>query len=50
MVLMGGLNVMEAFLLTSWMALNVIMLWNWYHYYTEPDNYGKVFTLLHDMH
>ncbi len=45
MALMGGLDVMEAFLLTSWIGLNVIMLWNWYHYYTEPYTYGMAVLL-----
>ena len=41
MMLMGGLTVLEALLLTSWITLNVVMLWNWYYYYEEPYNYGK---------
>ena len=41
MMLMGGLTVLEALLLASWITLNVVMLWNWYYYYEEPYNYGK---------
>lgn len=41
MMLMGGLTVVEALLLASWITLNVVMLWNWCYYYEEPYNYGK---------
>ena len=38
MMLMGGLTVTEAFLLASWITLNVVMRWNWYYSYEEPYN------------
>ncbi len=41
MTVMGGLTVLEAFLLAIWITLNVVMLWNWYYYYTEPYDYGE---------
>ena len=41
MTVMGGLTVLEAFLLAIWITLNVVMLWNWYCYYTEPYDYGE---------
>ncbi|KAL0041029.1 hypothetical protein WJX77_002724 [Trebouxia sp. C0004] len=39
MTVMGGLTVLEAFLLAIWITLNVVMLWNWYYYYTVPYDY-----------
>lgn len=45
MTVMGGLTVLEALLLAIWITLNVVMLWNWYYYYTEPYNYGELFTI-----
>ncbi len=41
MTVMGGLTVLEAILLAIWITLNVVMLWNWYYYYTEPYDYGE---------
>ena len=40
MTVMGGLTVLEAFLLAIWITLNVVVRWNWYYYYTE--RVGKV--------
>ncbi|KAL0045657.1 hypothetical protein WJX82_000761 [Trebouxia sp. C0006] len=39
MTVMGGLTVLEAILLAIWITLNVVMLWNWYYYYTESYDY-----------
>ncbi len=41
MTVMGGLTVLEAILLAIWITLNVVMLWNWYYYYTESYDYGE---------
>lgn len=43
--IIGGLTVLEAFLLSVWIVLHAVMFWNWYTTYTKGYDYGKQ----HDM-
>lgn len=39
--IIGGLTVLEAFLLSVWIVLHAVMFWNWYTTYTKGYDYGK---------
>lgn len=41
MFLVGGLSVLEGFLLAVWLVLHAVMFWNWYTNYVKGYDYGE---------